>query len=203
MSEIEVLATIDAALSSLTDLDARLRVLSWAVAKYGPISGVQRSTRPSDLESVARASDGGVLAPRGSIHPLAQQWLKRNGIAADDRLAAVVSFDHAEIDITVDDLPDATAKARMRSVFLLRGIAAYLATGEWRFDDGNARRTCRHYNAYDPSNFSSYLRDLSIEVIGDKETGYSLTARGQKAAAELLRTLVAQSPPPVPEAAVW
>lgn len=199
MSEVEVLAAIDAALSSLTDVDARHRVLSWAVAKYGPIAVLQRSTRPSDPENVARASDGAVSAPRSGIHPLAQQWLKRNGIAADERLSAVVSIDHAEVDITVDDLPDTTAKARMRSVFLLRGIAAYLATGDWRFDDSSARRTCRHYNAYDPSNFSSYLRDLSIEVMGDKETGYTLTARGQKAAAELLRALVALSPSPVSE----
>lgn len=185
-SETDVMSMIDHALKSLGDPEARIRVLAWLVAKHGAGSGKTFQVPPSAIES-----------PRGreqiatGLSKSAQLWLKRSGIATDDRLAAIISVDQNDIDVVASDIPGENVKARMRNVFLLRGAAEYLKTGEFKFTDEQVRSTCRHYGAYDADNFSQYFKSFEGEVSGSRRTGYSLTARGQRVAAELLRSMVA------------
>jgi hypothetical protein len=70
-------------------------------------------------------------------------------------------------------------------------VCALLTTGEFRFGDDLVRSTCKHYDAYDLNNFSNALKAMAAEVNGNKESGYALTPRGQKGAADLLKQMLA------------
>jgi len=188
-SEAEAIAAVDKALSALEDERARERVLTWANAKYGasqlaPASGRVAVPSPTDVASTAAEHHDWPLALP------AQLWLKRNGIALDGRLAQVFSLNQSEVDLIADEIPGTSARARTRNVVLLRGACANLVSGEFRFDDESLRTTCRHYNAYDQANFSKHLRSMSDEVTGTRDAGYTLTAKGQRAAAELIKYMI-------------
>jgi hypothetical protein len=81
----------------------------------------------------------------------------------------------------------------MRSVLLLKGIAAHLGTGVLRMTYEQLKEACLHYNAYDGTNFARYLKAFAVDVGGAKEAGYTLTARGLTAATDLIKELLGQS----------
>ncbi len=186
-SETDVMSAIDQALKSLDDPEARSRVLAWVVAKHGG------RTQPTVPFQASRAVHQARRAEENAteLSKPAQLWLKRSGIEDDDRLAAIVSVDQSDIDVVASDIPGDSVKARMHNVFLLRGVAEYLKGGEFKFTDEQIRSTCRHYGAYDADNFSQYLKSFEGEVSGTRKTGYALTAKGQRAAVQLLRAMVA------------
>ncbi len=78
----------------------------------------------------------------------------------------------------------------MHSVFLLRGIAAYLGTGAARFTHEQMKEACLHYDAFDAGNFAVYFKSLSGEVAGTKGTGYTRTPRGLANATEVVKSLI-------------
>ena len=112
--------------------------------------------------------------------------MKRNGLKAD-QLSSMFSLGVDEIDLVAKKVPGATKKDRMRSVFLLKGVAAYLGSGTARVSHDQIKEACLHYDAFDNTNFSKYLKTMSSEVSGGKEAGYTLTARGLTEATELIR----------------
>lgn len=81
----------------------------------------------------------------------------------------------------------------MKSVALLANAASYLASGAARITDEKLREALRHYDAYDPTNFARYLKDLAAEMTGAKENGYTLTPRGLAGAATLLKEITKKS----------
>jgi hypothetical protein len=122
------------------------------------------------------------------INPVAQKWLRRNGISTKG-LETIFSIAGDEIDLISESVPGGNKKSRMKSVALLANAAAYLASGAARITDEKLREALRHYDAYDPTNFASYLKDLAAEVTGTKENGYTLTPRGLAGAATLLKEI--------------
>ena len=87
-------------------------------------------------------------------------------------------------------VPGKSTRAKMRNVFLLKGVAAYLGGGAPRFAHEKVREACMHYGAYDAPNFSNSVKAFAPEVSGNKESGYTLTARGLVNAAELLKKML-------------
>jgi hypothetical protein len=77
----------------------------------------------------------------------------------------------------------------MRSVFLLKGVAAYLGTGAARFTHEQMKEACLHYDAFDAGNFATNFKGLASEVSGSKDSGYALTARGLASATEMVKTM--------------
>lgn len=190
LSEADAIAAIDRALSALDDVAARRRVLSWANDKFGN-RAMSAPAVPSPID-VPHEVDGPATADdwAPSLSSPAHLWLRRNSIPVDDRLARIFSIDQPQVDLIAAEIPGQSTKARMRALFLLRGACAYLTSGEFRFSDDVVRETCRQYGAYDSSNFSMYLRSFNDEVAGSRDSGYSLTARGQRAAADLIKQML-------------
>ena len=62
-------------------------------------------------------------------------------------LSHVFSLGGDEVDLIAKKVPGKSAGARMRSVFLLQGVAAYLASGAPRFTQERVKEACLHYNA--------------------------------------------------------
>ncbi len=72
----------------------------------------------------------------------------------------------------------------------MKGIAAYLSTGAARITAEQIKEACLHYDAYDSPNHAKYLRGMSTELSGSKESGHKLTARGLTAGTELIREIL-------------
>ncbi len=68
------------------------------------------------------------LNPRLRSSPVAQKWMRRNGLQAE-HLSSIFSLGGDEIDVVAKSVPGKSTKARMHNVFLLKGVAAYLAGG--------------------------------------------------------------------------
>lgn len=131
------------------------------------------------------------------VSPVARKWMRRNGLTVND-LSAVFSLGADEIDLVAKRVPGKNNKERMRNVFLLKGLAAYIGTGAARMKDQAVREACEHYSAYDPPNFATNLRSFSSIVSGSKASGYTLTTRGLTEATEVLKVIAGKSVPSDP-----
>lgn len=200
--EIGAISTVFDALSAL-DASAQRRVISYVEGMLGLGQAHDDSGRVKDDPDdtpVACASDKVVKPasePNGNsssdesdgISPVAQKWMRRNGIQSRD-LTPIFSLGGDEIDLVAKNVPGASTAARMRSVFLLKGIAGYLGGGAARFTHEQVKETCLHYKAYDRPNFATQIKEFSADVTGSKESGYTLTPRGLADAAELLKEMI-------------
>lgn len=188
--EITAITVIYAALEPLDD-QGRNRVLDYVTAKLGLRLGPR--TLPPEVEPHTPGDDrlpeeheGSTDNDSDGISPVALKWMKRTGLTTDV-LSNWFSLGLDEIDLVAKSVPGDTKKERMRSVLLLKGIAAYLAFGAARVPHDQVKEACLHYGAYDGSNFATYLKSFASDVGGTKESGYTLTAKGITAATELLR----------------
>lgn len=127
------------------------------------------------------------------ISPIAQKWMRRNGLAVD-RLSKFFSLGVDEIDFVAKTVPGKTKKDRMHSVFLLKGIAAYLGSGVARVSHEQIKEACLHYDAWDAGNFAANLKTFTADISGTKEAGYTLTARGLTSATETIKSLLEAKP---------
>lgn len=197
--EILAITTVHAALKNL-DPAAQSRVIEYVARKLGVTTSPSnsesnrgRDTTPvppshdSD-EPAVEVSDSKADNESDGISPVAQKWMRRNKLSAS-QLSSTFSIGGDEIDLIANKVPGDSSKARMHNVFLLKGVAAYLAGGAPRFSHEQVKETCLHYDAYDVSNFASNLKKLAPDISGTKETGYVLTARGLANATELVQKM--------------
>jgi hypothetical protein len=204
----EIIA-ISAVYASLKDLnsDAQKRVLSYVSSKLSLTKAeLEGYGQEGGSASVAKADEAGHPTSKiieeetkhhiddelEGISPVARKWMQRNGLNAK-QLAKIFSLGVDEIDLVAKTVPGGKKKEKMRSVFLLKGVAAYVGSGVARFTYEQAKEACLHYDAYDVANFSKYFRDMAPEVSGTKDSGYQLTARGLTAATEILKTITEPS----------
>lgn len=196
--EIVAISEVHAALKDL-EPDAQSRVLRYVAGKLkiAPVTveshldlvekqrEVETDARATEVDSASREHiDEGLEG----ISPVAKKWMARNGLKSK-QLSAIFSLGIDEIDLVAKTVPGSKLKERMHSVFLLKGIAAYLGTGTARFTHEQMKEACLHYKAFDSANFSLYFKSFSSEVSGGKDAGYTLTARGIANATELVKTL--------------
>jgi hypothetical protein len=196
--EIVAISAVYAALKELAP-DAQARVLSYVAAKLkiepavseGDLSPRKTLEDRRDVE----ANDGGAAAKQEpqdeleGISPVAKKWMARNGLEAGP-LSAIFSLSTDEIDLIAKTVPGANKKEKMRSVFLLKGVAAYLASGAARFSHQQLKEACLHYDAFDANNFAHHFKSLSSEVSGSKDTEYALTPRGLASATEMVKKII-------------
>lgn len=204
--EIQAIGKVYNALRGL-DPDAQRRVLGYVSGMLGVAVAEHRAPRavPQEVEDNETLQDDTTInqsAPAQTdvvadnldgISPVAQKWIRRSGISIQE-LSKVYSIGLDDIDLIAEKVPGANKKERMRSVLLLKGIAAYLATGAARVSHEQVKEACLHYDAYDGNNFAAYLKSFASEVSGTKESGYTLTPRGITAATELAKRVISPIP---------
>jgi hypothetical protein len=139
--------------------------------------------RPAETSGTANIDTSG-------ISPVAQKWMARSGLDTS-KLSAIYSLNFDEIDLISQSVPGTSMRERMKNVLLLKSIASYLGTGAARVPYDKAKEACIHYNAYDQSNFASYLKEFAREIGGTKESGYSLTPAGMTAATGVIQQMLA------------
>jgi hypothetical protein len=202
--EFTAISEVYSTLKSL-EPDAQLRVVKYVLEKLKltltsvPGRASERESFPAEHHDHAEESDLGNHAKReheeddsDGISPLGLKWMRRNGLNVGD-LSPIFSIGGEEIDLVLKKVPGDKKSKRMRSVFLLKGLAAYLASGAARFSHADVKETCLHYDAFDAANFAQNFRGITSEVSGSKETGYTLTARGLTGAAEIVKQLAGKT----------
>jgi hypothetical protein len=191
--EIEAIAQVYAALSGLQP-DAQQRVLDYVSRKLGlqpPARDDQEKESESDRATWApiQSEDESSVEPDSdlaAINSVAKKWMQRSGLTVA-KLSTIFSIGADEIDLVAKKVPGKTKRDRMRSVFLLKSVAAYLASGAARVSYEQVKEACLHYDAFDNANFAKYLKGMAAEISGTKQSGYSLTARGLVAATEVVK----------------
>src|SRR5262245_6007561 len=198
--EILAITTVYAALKDL-DAAAQRRVIDYVLKKLNLTLDVSKREEEQPLNETPTLSPDTSHAGKSetykvsagdecaSISPVAQRWMQRNGLRAE-QLSAIFSLGGDEIDLVANKVPGKSSRARMRNVFLLKGVAAYLGSGAARFPHDKVKETCVHYDAYDRPNFSKNLKEFASEVSGSKESGYTLTARGLTSAASVVKEML-------------
>lgn len=199
--EIEAIMAVNTALKDL-DPTAQLRVIEYVQKKLG-LSTHPSTGRASDDRRSDEYENGSRIEPSvtqnenqkeasdefAGISPVAQRWMQRNGLTGK-QLSSIFSLGDDEIDLVAKKVPGGSTRARMRNVFLLKGLAAYLGSGAARFPHDKAKEACVHYDAFDGTNFSKHLKSLAPEVSGTKESGYTLTPRGLSSAVEPVKDML-------------
>jgi hypothetical protein len=197
--EIAAISEVYAALQEL-DSDAQARVLRYVAEKLKLLDPIQ----PSDGPTRTKETDDTHSAKEPAEHSeskveenpelegisgAGRKWITRSGIPTN-LLSSVFSLGGDEIDLIAKSVPGNSKTKRMRSVILLKGLASYLGTGAARLTDHEVRETCLHYDALDAGNYATIIKGLASEVTGSKETGYTLSARGQASATEMVKSMV-------------
>ncbi len=126
-----------------------------------------------------------------SIGPNAKRWLRQNHIDESD-LHEVFYIQQGNVEIIAHDVPGSSKRAKTRSCYLIAGIRSLLSTDQADFGESEAVEFCRHVGCYDSANHANTRKELGNQLRGHKETGFSLSAPGLRAAGDLVKTMAAK-----------
>ena len=143
-AEIDAIGIVYRALKSLNK-EAQVRVMQYVKGKLGVEFGLDsideeqqnRITRvaneigrTSENDASAKPVETGTELADG-ISPIAQKWIRRSGLTVE-QLNELFSIGGEEIDLIAKSVPGKAKKGKLLNVILLKGIAAYLASGAAR-----------------------------------------------------------------------
>lgn len=200
--EIEAITTLNAVLKEL-EAPAQLRVIEYVLKKLDLTLEILPSHKARNQKQDEILEDSHDDQSKGQdgtnknstddgftgISPVAQKWIQRNGLQAE-QLSSIFSLGGDEIDLITNKVSGKSKRAKMHNVFLLKGVAAYLSGGAARIAHDKVKEACMHYDAYDSPNFAKHLKEFAAEISGSKESGYTLTARGLANAATLVKEML-------------
>jgi hypothetical protein len=172
--------------------NGRIRMVEAAMTFVGtPLSQlaakVGAAPRGNGSSAIGKASEDSSVDSL-TLPRRAQIWLSQNSMRIDD-LEPVFHFSPSGVEIIAHDVPGRTNKERVRSCYLLAGLKSLCSSGEAKFSDDDARRTCRDLGCYDQANHSTYVRSIGNLLVGSKNAGYELTQPGLRAAAETIKNI--------------
>jgi hypothetical protein len=120
----------------------------------------------------------------------ARRWMQQNHISVNT-LQEIFHIGAGVAEVIASDVPGSSKRAKTKSCYLLSGIRALLADDQPNFSESDAVELCRHVACYDSPNHANTRKDLGNQIRGTKDAGYSLSAPGLRAAAELIKSMAA------------
>jgi len=183
-SSKEVLSQLIALLEPLSEQE-RQRTVRAALTFLGAeeVEAPKRSQPQSGAESQVDV-DSGALPVKAS------RWLKQHELTVED-LENVFHLASDDVQI-IAEVAGASAKEKTQRCYLLSGVRSLLEGGEPKFSDEHAKALCRENGCYDTANHSKYVKSLGKSVAGSKAAGFELTQPGLRAAADVIKTFVAE-----------
>ena len=142
---------------------------------------------PKAIEQAEQDGDGTGDLP---VSPKARLWMKQNGISGQV-LGQVFHLEDGVASFIAGEAPGKSNKEKSINAYILSGLMSFLATGEPKFADQQARKLCTALGCYDTNNHGSYLKAKGNNFAGTKDKGWTLTAPGLKAAAKIIQELTA------------
>lgn len=154
--------------------DDRRRAIQAAMTLLG-----EEEIRPSRPEHEATS-----VSDSGSLPGRAVSWMRQNELSLEQLQHAFLIADGSVEIITQP--PGSSYREKVRSAYILTGIANLLRSGDQKFDDADARTLCERNGIYDPTNHSKYVKGGN-EFTGSREKGWILSMPGLKAGANLIK----------------
>jgi hypothetical protein len=199
--EFAAITQVHTALRNL-DPGAQVRVIEYVADKLGVLGQLGMSTDVRRLREPADPAAGSAPEPQSTepssgtadddgINSVALKWMKRSGLTVHS-LTSLFSFGD-DIDLIANTVPGKSKTQRLHTVLLLKGVAAYLASGVPRVTHDQLKETALHYDAFDAPNFAAHIKGFASEISGTKQSGYTLNPRGLAAATELIKSIVNKS----------
>lgn len=121
-----------------------------------------------------------------------QAWLRQNGLT-QEQLETVFQIENDAVELIAATVPGHNDKERTLNVYVLTGVARFIATGDASFDDKSARKACKDLGCYNEANHSSYVKDKGNKMAGSKEAGWKLTGPGLSQGAALIKDVARSS----------
>lgn len=185
-STVSVPAVATAVFDELSKLegDERKRALQAALAMLGDpmpaASGGGGSTGTGVQDAVLDMSD---FPAKTKI------WMKQHSVTAD-QLEHVFHNENGTFELIAASVPGNSKSKQMMAVYLLKGIAGLLSTGEPKINDKDARTAADNLGCYDqPNHSTNFKQNRANYLSGSKESDWTLTGPGLKAAADLIKSM--------------
>jgi hypothetical protein len=125
-----------------------------------------------------------------AVSTKAKLWMKQNGVTGQ-ALEQIFHLEGGTAGFIGGEMPGKSDKEKSLNAYVICGLASFLATGEPKFTDQQARKLCTDAGCYDPNNHGTYIKAKGNSFVGSKEKGWALTAPGLKAAAKIVQDLTA------------
>jgi hypothetical protein len=119
-----------------------------------------------------------------SLAPRAKKWAKDNAVSQND-IDQYLHLDGANSEVI--DIPGASGKEHTINAYVLKGILALLTTGNANFTDQDARDLCKRNKYYSDKHHAEYMKEAQGLWVGSKENGLTLTSKGLKAGATIIK----------------
>jgi hypothetical protein len=173
----EVVSLIVSALEPFTS-DERHRAVSASLTLLG--EGAFQAGK-SATENSKSGEDTSQLPTR------AQSWMKQNKLSID-QLQQIFHWADDGVEVIAGSVPGKNNREKVRSAYVLWGVASLLSIGVANFDDKSARAVCEKLGIYDQTNHMKYMKGGN-EFTGSKDKGWTLTSPGLKHGADLVASL--------------
>ncbi len=132
-----------------------------------------------------------MMADTGEFNAKTRSWMKRNKLSTG-QLGHVFHIDGEAVDIIADKVPGAKQRDKVINTYVLVGVRELIRTGEARFDDEAARDACERLSTHGKTNHATFLKTPGNVLAGSAKTGWTLTAPGMTAGAELVKQLTTE-----------
>ena len=134
--EIVAISIVYEALKGL-DSGSRYRVLSYVSSKFDIVFNIPQNVHekvdiPYSQDEAQTFTQTKIDDDFEGISPAGRKWITRSGIRPE-KLMSIFSLGIDEIDLVSKSVPGTKKAQRLKNVFLLKGLAAYLGTGSPRF----------------------------------------------------------------------
>lgn len=129
-------------------------------------------------------------APDTSDYPAkAKIWMRQHSVTTD-QLGHLFHNEGGTFELIAASVPGNSKGKQMMAVYLLKGIAGLLGSGEAKIIDKDARTAAENLGCYDQPNHSNNFKQNRQNYLGgSKNDGWTLTGPGQKAAADLIKSM--------------
>lgn len=129
--------------------------------------------------------DGATITALGSV---AKRWMKQNSLTAE-MFEPIFHFEDGKVQVSAVEVPGGGKKGQTKNCYLLEGARCLLETDAPKFTDADAVGLCKSLGCHDSTNHAANRRGLGNIVTGTKDSGFTLTAPGLKAAAVLIKEM--------------
>jgi hypothetical protein len=165
--------------------DVRERAIRAAMMMLGGNPQVTAPDKQLSAEAPEEEHDGPPLTPK------AKSWMRGHGITRE-QLGHVFHLDGGACEVLPSEAPGKNGKEKTINAYVLTGVAAFLQTGEMKFDDKAARDVCKAMGCFNEGNHAYYLKGRGNVIGGTKDSGWTLTGPGLKVGADLIKKLVGE-----------
>jgi len=171
----------------ITDTELRKRAVKVALMMLGEDAGFVERKQTGGIGGGA-APDDHDAEDHGELNAKARTWLRQNKLT-EDQLGDVFHVDGDTVDIIAHSIPGESLADRVSNTYVLVGLRELIRTGEPKFDEEIAKAECERFGTHGKTNHARYAKSGGNLLAGSAKNGWTLTAPGLKAGAELVKKL--------------